>query len=132
MARRKKKDPEEMTEIEKLKERVRVPRDGERCVKKIERPRSRREYATNRIKAQVIDELRSIYPVPGLLRVLGMARSVYYYWRTRLTGEDKYAEVKAAIHFLFHEHEGRCGYRRIHDFSNARASGTIRRPCAVS
>ncbi|WP_449403865.1 IS3 family transposase [Exiguobacterium artemiae] len=75
---------------------------------------SRRECATNRIKAQVIDELRSIYPVPGLLRVLGMARSVYYYWRTRLTGEDKYAEVKAAIHTLFHEHEGRCGYRRIH------------------
>jgi len=43
-----------------------------------------------------------------------MARSVYYYWRTRLTGEDKYAEVKTAIHALFHEHEGRCGYRRIH------------------
>ncbi len=62
----------------------------------------------------MIDELRSNYPVPGLLDVLGMARSVYYYWRTRLTGEDKYAEVKAAIHFLFHEHEGRCGYRRIH------------------
>lgn len=62
----------------------------------------------------MIDELRAIYPVPGLLRVLGMARSVYYYWRTRLTGEDKYAEVKAAIHTLFHEHEGRCGYRRIH------------------
>ncbi|WP_114571790.1 IS3 family transposase, partial [Exiguobacterium flavidum] len=62
----------------------------------------------------MIEELRATYPVPGLLRVLGMARSVYYYWRTRLTAEDKYAEVKAAIHALFHEHEGRCGYRRIH------------------
>lgn len=69
---------------------------------------------TNRIKAQVIDELRAVYTVRGFLRVLGMARSVYYYWRTRLTGEYKYAEVKSAIHILFHEHEGRCGYRRIH------------------
>ncbi|TCI50079.1 IS3 family transposase, partial [Exiguobacterium sp. SH1S21] len=43
-----------------------------------------------------------------------MARSVYYYWRTRLTADDKYADVKEAIRTLFHEHEGRCGYRRIH------------------
>jgi len=28
-------------------------------------------------------------------------------------GRDKYAEVKSAIYTLFHEHEGRCGYRRI-------------------
>lgn len=91
----------------------RVPRDGERSVKKIESLGSRRGKATNRIKAQVIDELRTTYPVPGLLRVLDMAR-IYYYWRTRLTAEDKYADVKEAIRTLFHEHEGRCGYRRIH------------------
>ncbi|MEK4649474.1 IS3 family transposase [Exiguobacterium sp. FSL W8-0210] len=29
-------------------------------------------------------------------------------------GRNKYAGVKTAIHALFHEHEGRCGYRRIH------------------
>lgn len=92
----------------------RVPRDGERSVKKIESLGSRRGNATNRIKAQVIDELRTTYPVPGLFQVLDMARSVYYYWRTRLTGDDKYADVKEAIRTLFHEHEGRCGYRRIH------------------
>nr|WP_156323154.1 IS3 family transposase [Exiguobacterium acetylicum] len=114
MARRKKKDFEEMTEVEKLKERVEYLEMENGCAKKIESLGSRRECATNRIKAQVIDELRAVYPVPGLLRVLEMARSVYYYWRTRLTGEDKYAEVKSAIHTLFHEHEGRCGYRRIH------------------
>ncbi|KGI85366.1 hypothetical protein JY98_03610 [Exiguobacterium mexicanum] len=62
----------------------------------------------------MIDELRATYPVPGLLQVLDMARSVYYYWRTRLTADDKYADVKEAIRSLFHEHEGRCGYRRIH------------------
>lgn len=62
----------------------------------------------------MIDELRVTYPVPGLLQVLDMARSVYYYWRTRLTADDKYADVKGAIQALFHEHEGRCGYRRIH------------------
>ncbi|MCM3281848.1 IS3 family transposase [Exiguobacterium sp. MER 193] len=92
----------------------RVPRDGERRVKKIESLGSRRGSATNRIKAQVIDELRATYPVPGLLQVLDMARSVYYYWRTRLTAVDKYTNVKEAIQTLFHEHEGRCGYRRIH------------------
>lgn len=62
----------------------------------------------------MIDALRTTYPVPGLLQVLDMARSVYYYWRTRLTADDKYADVKEAIRTLFHEHEGRCGYRRIH------------------
>ncbi|VXC01097.1 conserved hypothetical protein [Exiguobacterium sp. 8A] len=62
----------------------------------------------------MIDELRTTYPVPGLLQVLDMARSVYYYWRTRLTADDKYADVKEAIRTLFHAHEGRCGYRRIH------------------
>lgn len=62
----------------------------------------------------MIDELRVTYPVPGLLQVLDMARSVYYYWRTRLTADDKYADVKGAIQAIFHEHEGRCGYRRIH------------------
>ena len=56
------------------------------------------------MKAQVIDELRTTYPVPGLLQVLDMARSVYYYWRTRLTADDKYADVKEAIRTLFHEH----------------------------
>ncbi len=60
----------------------RVPRDGERNVKKIESLGSRRGSATNLIKAQVIDELRATYPVPGLLQVIDMARSVYYYWRT--------------------------------------------------
>lgn len=62
----------------------------------------------------MIDALRATYPVPGLLQVLDMARSVYYYWRTRLTAVDKYTDVKEAIQTLFHEHEGRCGYRRIH------------------
>ncbi|WP_442855409.1 IS3 family transposase [Exiguobacterium sp. BMC-KP] len=75
--------------------------------------------------------MRSVYPVPGLLRVLGMARSVYYYWRTRLTGEDKYAKVKTAIHTLFHEHKGRCGYRRIHALLERQGFRQDRRPYAV-
>jgi transposase InsO family protein len=48
-----------------------------------------------------------------LVKVAGIPRSTYYYWEKRLNHEDKYAEVKVAIHKIYHEHKGRYGYRRI-------------------
>lgn len=42
-----------------------------------------------------------------------MARSVFYYHLKRLQVKDKYADEKALIKSIFHEHKGRYGYRRI-------------------
>ena len=42
-----------------------------------------------------------------------IARSTYYYWVRQMEREDKYKDVKEAIKQIFHEHQGRYGYRRI-------------------
>ena len=51
----------------------------------------------------------------ALLRVAKMPRSTYYYYLKRLQKEDKYAEIKQQISAIYHEHQGRYGYRRITD-----------------
>ena len=48
-----------------------------------------------------------------LVKVAGIPRSTYYYWEKRLDRPDKYADVKTAIHEIYHEHKGRYGHRRI-------------------
>ena len=42
-----------------------------------------------------------------------MARSVFYYHLKALKRGDKHAQLKSDILFIFHEHKGRYGYRRI-------------------
>lgn len=58
-------------------------------------------------------ELRQQYPLAGLLKVAGLARSTFYYQQKALGAVDKYADMKAKIRALFEEHKGRYGYRRI-------------------
>lgn len=60
-----------------------------------------------------MQELRRDYPVEGLLRVAGLARSTFYHQQRRLNVADKYAALKIEIKRLFHRHKGRYGYRRI-------------------
>lgn len=43
-----------------------------------------------------------------------MARSTFYYHIKELNSGDKYASLKAEIKFVYHQHKGRFGYRRIH------------------
>jgi transposase InsO family protein len=69
---------------------------------------------TNREKTQVVDALKSTYPLSELLRIVGLARSSYFYHKTRLGLADKYGEVRNAMVEIF-EGNHRCyGYRRIH------------------
>jgi putative transposase len=68
---------------------------------------------TNKIKAQVIFELKQEFDVVELVKVADLPRSTYYYWEKRLIFEDKYTKVKEAIEAIYHEHKGRYGYRRI-------------------
>jgi transposase InsO family protein len=42
-----------------------------------------------------------------------MARSVFYYHRSKSGTKDKYAHEKSEIARIYHEHKGRYGYRRI-------------------
>lgn len=68
-------------------------------------------------------ELRQQYPLAGLLRVAGLARSTFYYQQAVLQAHDKYTELKARIRELFARHKGRYGYRRI--TAVIRQTGTI-------
>ncbi|WP_156316731.1 IS3 family transposase [Bacillus sp. FJAT-22090] len=81
--------------------------------KKVERFSSGKGKITNKIKAQVIFELKAEFDVVELVKVADIPRSTYYYWEKRLQREDKYAKEKEAIEAIYHEHKGRYGYRRI-------------------
>ena len=58
-------------------------------------------------------ELRHQFPIAGLLKLAGLARSTFYYQQKVLQATDKYAHLKARIQTLFEQHKGRYGYRRI-------------------
>ena len=58
-------------------------------------------------------ELRHQYPLAGLLKAAGMARSTFYYQQKALQVADKYADMKVRIRAIYDQHKGRYGYRRI-------------------
>jgi transposase InsO family protein len=58
-------------------------------------------------------ELRQHYPLAGLLKVAGLARSTFYYQQSALQLADKYADLKVEIRAIYERHKGRYGYRRI-------------------
>ena len=68
---------------------------------------------TNRDKTLIIDALKKTYAVPELLAELGLARSSYFYHRTRLLGPDKYANARLAINDVFDLNHRCYGYRRV-------------------
>ncbi|WP_156178288.1 IS3 family transposase [Bacillus sp. SA1-12] len=82
--------------------------------KKVERFSSSTGKITNKVKAQVIFELKNEFDIVELVKVADIPRSTYYYWEKQLNREDKYASVKEVIDAVYHEHKGRYGYRRIH------------------
>ena len=73
------------------------------------------ESATPTEKVMVIRELRQEHELKLLLEIAQLPRATFYYHAKRMVQEDKYAAVKAKIAELFHEHQGRYGYRRITD-----------------
>ncbi|NMM04627.1 IS3 family transposase [Paraburkholderia sp. RP-4-7] len=64
-------------------------------------------------KAQVVAGLRHQFPVKGLLKMAGLARSTFYYQCKASQVVDKHAQLKAHIRSVFEQHKGRYGYRRI-------------------
>lgn len=72
------------------------------------------QLLTNREKTLLVDALKQAHALSDLLTELGLARSSYFYHRTRLQVADKYACARRAIADIF-ELNHRCyGYRRIH------------------
>ena len=61
----------------------------------------------------VIQELRREHGLTMLLEIAQLPRATFYYHAKCMVREDKYATVKTKITELFHEHQGRYGYRRI-------------------
>ena len=68
---------------------------------------------TNREKTQLVDTLKNDYSLIMLLQSLDLARSTYFYNKSRLNACDKYAEVRIKITKLFNENYQCYGYRRI-------------------
>ena len=56
-----------------------------------------------------------------ILAVAKMARSVYYYHAQQSRQADPYLAAKMQIQEIYHQHQGRYGYRRVHlELSNQR------------
>lgn len=69
---------------------------------------------TNREKAILIDALKAKYPLKTLLSTLNIAKSSYFYQAKALKAHDRHAGTRGRIIVLFHENEGKYGYRPIH------------------
>jgi len=61
----------------------------------------------------VIWELRHEHKISLLIEISGLPRSTYYYYAKRRKAVDKYSEIKEQITTIYHENQGRFGYRRI-------------------
>lgn len=72
-----------------------------------------RNVLSNRAKMQLVDALRHSYPLSELLEALGLAKSSYFYHRSREKAGEKYAEARRTMADIF-ERNHRCyGYRRM-------------------
>ena len=63
----------------------------------------------------MIQELRQEHDLKLLLEIAQLPRATFYYHAKRMVRDDKYATIKIKLTELFHEHQGRYGYRRITD-----------------
>lgn len=60
-----------------------------------------------------MNELRQQFPLAGLLKLAGLARSTFYYQVKLAQAADKHLALKRQIECIFALHKGRYGYRRI-------------------
>lgn len=80
---------------------------------KIENLSSSKEESTTEEKVTVVTELRPKYGLKILLKVSGLARSVYYYTLSKIDKDNKNKEVIKKIKEIFIKNKERYGYRRI-------------------
>ena len=68
----------------------------------------------NREKSNLVDALRTTYPLRDLLTMLDMPKSSYFYQRGAQRKPEKYADLRSAVKTVFDENKKRYGYRRVH------------------
>ena len=71
------------------------------------------QLLSNREKTTLVDALRDEYALPELRGRLDLARSSYFYHRSRLKVADKYADVRRTISDIFESNHRSYGYCRI-------------------
>lgn len=71
------------------------------------------QLLSNREKTTLVDALRDEYALQELLDRLDLARSSYFYHRSRLDMADKYGQVRRTITDIFESNHRSYGYRRI-------------------
>ena len=69
-------------------------------------------------KFQLVDELRSIYPLQVLFSVSGLKKQTYFYIRNKDDFDFKNIEVINKIEEIYYKHRANYGYRRITDELN--------------
>ena len=74
---------------------------------------SSKEESTTEEKVSVVSELRLKYPLMILLKVSGLAKSVYYYTLSKTDKDDKNKDIIEKIKEIFINNKERYGYRRI-------------------
>ncbi|WP_261447053.1 IS3 family transposase, partial [Streptococcus mitis] len=113
MGRKRKKTWEEMTELERLQEENERLRTEVAYPKKVKRAR-RQGRSLKARKAETIREMASGgFRLDLLLETAHLARSTYYYQLKQLEGLDKDKEFKDEIQWIYNEHKGNYGYRRM-------------------
>ena len=80
---------------------------GERNPKKV----ARTQPPKNAEKATIVKALRVHFPLPILLDLIGLARSVFFYHLK--TKNDKNAALSQEIASIYHDNHGNYGYRRV-------------------
>lgn len=68
---------------------------------------------SNREKTLLVDALMHSYSLVELLAILGLARSSYFYHRSRLRVPDKHADTRQVLAEVFHSNYRCYGYRRM-------------------
>lgn len=68
---------------------------------------------TNKDKVVLVEALRAQYELPELLSLVSLARSSYFYHRSRVKLADKYVDVRRNITEIFKANYRCYGYRRV-------------------
>ncbi|WP_339067613.1 IS3 family transposase [Fusobacterium animalis] len=106
------KELSEKEKIKKLEEENLYLKAENEYLKKLRALVQERELKEKK-KLKVIAELRAKYPFKMLLKIAGIARSVYYYYINKKDIDEKNTNIIEKIKEIYYANSGRYGYRRV-------------------
>lgn len=111
---RPKKNTKPQSELERLRKENEELRLEVALLKKSESLSRGKKRPTARDWARAIEELRQEgFALECILKMVNMARSVFYYHLSRLKDNDGYDDTRKRIKAIYDDSKGRYGYRRI-------------------